>query len=112
MATIHPIHEGSISAKPLGHHNSGTIRGTPEGERSGRIHGTPCSRSGSLRGDPADSPENSAIAELGGLISSIGSLSTQAQSLPLTPPSLPGLPQNAGYQRQMTDYSQFSDESN
>jgi hypothetical protein len=46
------------------------------------------------------------VAELGQLISSLGSLSAQAQSLPLTPPSLPGLPQG-GYRPQSTDYTQL-----
>ena len=37
------------------------------------------------------------MAEVNALISSLGSLSNQAQSLPLTPPTLPGLPQGQGY---------------
>ncbi len=111
MSTLHPIHEGSISARPLGHEHAGTIHGSPH-PKSGRIEGSHHSGTGSLRGEPADSPENSALANVGSLISSLGSLSAQAQSLPLSPPSIPGLPQNAGYRRQMTDYSQFSDESN
>ena len=40
-----------------------------------------------------------------------GFATAQAQSLPLTPPTLPGLPQQ-NYRPQATDYTQFVDESN
>jgi hypothetical protein len=49
---------------------------------------------------------------LGGLISSLGSLSAQAQSLPLSPPVLPGLPQTQNSKPQATDYTQFGEDSN
>jgi hypothetical protein len=107
--------DGSISAKPLGTTISGTVCGSHEAPRSGTIRGISSGSigappSGSIEGD-ADSPESSAIAELSGLISSLGSLSAQAQSLPLSPPTLPGLPQGS-YQPQATDYMQLSEDSN
>ena len=98
MSSLQPI-EGTLSAKPFAAMASGTL------------HGAPCPRTGTISGESADSPESSAIAELGNLISSLGSLSSQAQSLPLSPPTLPGLPQG-GYRPQATDYTQLSDDSN
>jgi hypothetical protein len=95
MSSLPPI-EGSVSAKPL-IPLSGTVRGAYQ--------------SGTVSGETGDSPENAALAELSGLISSLGSLSAQAQSLPLSPPTLPGLPQG-GYRPQSTDYTQFADDSN
>lgn len=89
--------EGAISARPLTN-----IEGSISAP-VGRI-------AGSISGEAGDSPENSAIAELGNLISSIGTLSAQAQTLPLTPPTLPGLPQG-GYQAQPTDYMQFASDA-
>lgn len=88
--------EGTISAKPfhrVDHDDRGHVRGAPH--RSGTISAPV---NGSIKGE--------AVAELSTLISSLGSLSAQAQSLPLTPPSLPGLPQG-GYQAQPTDYTQM-----
>lgn len=82
--------EGTISAKPFAH-IGGSINAPV-----GRV-------SGSISAEAADSPENSAIAELSNLIASVGTLSAQAQTLPLSPPTLPGLPQG-GYQAQPTDY--------
>lgn len=99
--------EGTISARPhpVHHHehvrHHGQIRGTPP-LRSGTIS----AGSGTISADPNDSAESSAVAELGTLLSSVGSLSAQAQGLPLTPPSLPGLPQG-GYKPQATDYTQI-----
>lgn len=94
MSSLPPI-EGSVAAKPFVP-PSGTVRG---------------GQAGSITADAGDSPESAALAELNGLISSLGSLSAQAQSLPLSPPTLPGLPQG-GYRPQSTDYAQFVDDSN
>lgn len=88
----------------------GTIAGQPfTNSTAGRLCAPVPSPSGALSGD---SPEASAVAELGNLITSLGSLAAQAQSQPLSPPSLPGLPQGSGYRPQATDYTQFSDDSN
>ncbi len=95
MSSLPPI-EGSIAAKPFVP-LSGTVRGA--------------SQAATISGDAGESPESAALAELNGLISSLGSLSAQAQSLPLSPPTLPGLPQG-GYRPQSTDYTQFVDDSN
>ena len=122
MSSLSSIHEGTISARPFHDEHSGRLEGSHEhritgsGEsgRSGTLHG--CDRSGtlrgssgthggSLRGDSRESPESSATAEVNALISSLGSLSNQAQSLPLIPPTLPGLPQSQGYQPQPVDYA-------
>ncbi len=94
MSSLPPI-EGSVAAKPLVP-PSASVRASCQ---AGTVSGA------------GDSPESSAIAELNGLISSLGSLSAQAQNLPLSPPTLPGLPQG-GYQPQSTDYTQFVDDSN
>ena len=95
------ILEGSISAKPCAP--------TPRPSVSGSLE-APVRPNTS--GDVSDSPENSAVAELSGLISSLGSLSSQAQSLPLSAPTLPGLPQGQSYRPQATDYTQLADDSN
>jgi hypothetical protein len=97
MSSVPSIHEGNLAARPSIPH-SGAVRGF-------RQAGTSCA-------DATDSPETAAQAELNGLISSLGSLSAQAQGLPLSPPTLPGLPQGQGYQPQATDYTQFADDSN
>ena len=91
--------EGTISAVPF-----------PEAVRHGTIAGSP-PVAGRISGDSTDSPQNSARAELGTLLSSLSSLSAQAQNLPLSPPSLPGLPQGS-YQPASTDYTQFCDDAN
>jgi hypothetical protein len=101
-----PSIEGTISSQPWGNTIAGTM---PRGNCSGSI-AAPIT--GTLPNDSSESPEYSAVAELGSLISGLGSLSAQAQSLPLSPPTLPGLPQSQGYQPQATDYMQLSDESN
>jgi len=102
MSSVSPILEGTVCAKPFFPKN-GTVRGaSPAGAVSSGI---------GVSGDVGGSAESEALAELNGLISSIGSLSTQAQSLPLSPPTLPGLPQG-GYRPQATDYTQFADDSN
>ncbi len=122
MSSLSSIHEGTISARPLhdeqkgriGGSHAGRMSGSGESGRSGMLHG--CDRSGtlrgssgtqggSLRGDSSESAESSATAEVNALISSLGSLSNQAQSLPLIPPTLPGLPQSQGYQPQPVDYA-------
>jgi len=96
--------EGTIFAKPF----AGAIAsGLKEAPVSAVARA-----SGSIAGEVGESAQSSAVAELGNLVSSIGSLSAQAQGLPLTPPTLPGLPQNPSYQPQATDYTQFSDDSN
>jgi hypothetical protein len=117
MSSVHPT-EGTITGKPYQATHHGRLNGPDE--RSGRIHGA-CDRNGSIRGAPmpngllqsgsGESPENAAMAELSGLISTLGSYSAQAQSLPLSPPTPPSLPQG-GYQPQPTDYTQFAGDSN
>ena len=97
--SLPPI-EGTISAKPFGCVHTGRVSAPVT---------TP--RNGSISGQVGDA-QSSAVAELGGLINSLGSLSAQAQNLPLSAPTLPGLPQSNGYQPQPTDYTQFSDDSN
>ena len=57
-----------------------------------------------------ESPESSVAAEVQNLIASLGQLAAQAQALPLSPPTLPALPQNAGYQPHATDYMQLADD--
>jgi len=122
VSSLPPI-EGTLVAKPFGNTihgglrgsqeppNSGTLRGSHEPHNSGTLRGSTALH-GTLTGDSNDSPESSAIAEIGGLISSLGSLSAQAQGLPLSAPSLPGLPQTQRYQPQTTDYAQLGDDSN
>jgi hypothetical protein len=122
MSSISSINEGTISARPFHDEHSGRIGGshdrriTGSGEtgksgtlhgcdKSGTLRGSSGTRGGSLRGDSKESPESSATAEVNALISSLGSLSNQAQSLPLSPPTLPGLPQSQGYQPQPVDYA-------
>jgi hypothetical protein len=130
MSSLSSIHEGTISARPFHSEEHGSIGGSRDHriggsrnhridglresgkcgtmhgcDRSGMLHGSSGARGGSLRGDSSESPENAAMAEVNGLISSLGSLSSQAQSLPLTPPTLPGLPQSQGYQPQPLDYA-------
>lgn len=112
MSFLPPV-EGTLSAKPF----ANTIAGDLNAARGPRASGTVCrggsgSISAPLSGDSNESAESAAIAELSTLISSLGSLSAQAQSLPLSPPTLPGLPQSQGYQPQATDYTQFNDDSN
>jgi hypothetical protein len=110
VSSLPPI-EGTLSAKPFDNAISGRVSGSTESSRSGSVHGrADGSRTGSVSGDSGDTPESAAVAELGGLISSLGSLSAQAQGLPLSAPTLPGLPQG-GYQAQPTDYTQFSDDA-
>ncbi len=99
MSTLPPI-EGNISVKPFTNTLAGRVSGAVSPPRSG-----------SVTGDLGESPESSAVAELGNLISSLGSLSAQAQSLPLSAPTLPGL-QDQSYRPQATDYTQFNDNSN
>ena len=97
MSPVPSIHESSLAVRPS-IPQSGAVRGFCQA-------GTACA-------DSADSPESAAQAERNGLISSLGSLSAQAQGLPLSPPTLPGLPQSQGYQPQATDYTQLVDDSN
>jgi hypothetical protein len=100
-----PPTEGTIASQPFGNTIAAGVHGA---YRTGSIAGSP---SAPLPGG-VESAEGSALAELSSLISALGSLSAQAQSLPLSPPTLPGLPQNQAYQPQATDYTQFSDDSN
>jgi hypothetical protein len=129
MSSLSSIHAGTISAKPFHSPQSGRLDGRDHritgsqhqrvagtrqsgesgklhgSEKSGILHGSGGSRGGSLRAESSESPENAASAEVNALISSLGSLSNQAQSLPLTAPTLPGLPQSQGYQPQPLDYA-------
>jgi len=98
VASLSPI-EGTV-AQPL----TNLVRGTVGGAAP-IAAGTACGESG-------ESLQNSAMAELSGLISNVGSLSAQAQSLPLSVPTLPGAQQPPSYQPQATDYMQFSEDSN
>jgi hypothetical protein len=66
----------------------------------------------SVAGESGESLESSAVSELSGLISSLGSLSAQAQTLPLSVPTLPGAQQPPSYQPQATDYLGFAEDSN
>jgi hypothetical protein len=96
MSFMPPIHEGTITSKPF----------PPP---HGTIHGGQPRDGGTLL---AESPESSAVAELNSLIAALGSLSAQAQNLPLTPPAPPGVPNGQTYRPQTTDYAQFADDSN
>lgn len=98
-----PSIEGTLAAKPLSA-IAGTVTGALESPKAGTLLAPVANAVGG-------SLQSSAIAEVGNLISSLGTLSAQAQNLPLSPPTLPGLPQQ-GYRPQATDYTQFSDDSN
>jgi hypothetical protein len=106
-----PAIHGTLSAGPYDDH--GTISAPPAGGTSGTLSAAPVSRGGTISAPAGAQPEDSTIAELGGLISQLGRLSTQAQSLPmeLTAPTLPSLPQQ-NYQPQPTDYTQFGGDAN
>ncbi|HEY2555160.1 MAG TPA: hypothetical protein VGI15_07910, partial [Candidatus Cybelea sp.] len=109
MSSISSIHEGTISAKPFAHPDHGRIGGSHDHDRGrisgshdhehvggshdrGRISGTHGHHSGGIRGksgaggkiggDLGESPADDAMAEIGNLITSLSSLSSQAQSLP------------------------------
>jgi hypothetical protein len=97
MSSLPPI-DGALSGRGFGNGLSGGIAASPP-------------LTGSLAGNSSESPENSAVAELSGLISSLGSLSAQAQSLPLSPPTLPGAQQPPSYMPQSTDYLGFAENS-
>jgi hypothetical protein len=109
MGFVPSVH-GTITAPPRPQPLHGTLTAPPE-PPAGTLTATPRAVPVSSSGQAPELPEDSAVAELSGLISSLGALSTQAASLPLTPPTLPGLPQQ-NYQRQATDYMQLSDDSN
>jgi hypothetical protein len=109
MSSVPPILEGTLSGTSFNGPISGGVHGSHDVH--GSLHGSHGWRSGSLSGDAPESPEAAAVAELGGLISSLGSLAAQAQSLPLSPPEVPGLPQSQGYRPQVTDYS-LGDDAN
>lgn len=98
-----PSIEGTLAAKPLSA-IAGTVTGALESPKTSTLLAPVANAVGG-------SLQSSAIAEVGNLISSLGTLSAQAQNLPLSPPTLPGLPQQ-GYRPQATDYTQFSDDSN
>lgn len=57
----------------------------------------------------ATSAHTDALAESSALVASLGSLSAQAQHLPLRAPVLPSLPHAQSYHRQVTDYAQLFD---
>jgi|SRR5580693_1018890 hypothetical protein len=108
MSSLPSIHDGTISANPFDHPSHGRVTGSLDAPVSGTLRG---SNSGTIA-EPGDSAESSAVAELNGLISSLASLSSQAQSLPLSTPSLPSASQTQGYRPQKTDYAQFVDDAN
>ena len=97
MSSLPPI-DGSLAGRVFGNGLSGSIAGSPP-------------LTGSLAGNSNESAANSAVAELSGLISSLGALSSQAQSLPLSPPTLPGAQQPPSYMPQSTDYLGFAENS-
>lgn len=101
-----PSIHGTLSAAPHGN----TLSAPPRAGDRGTITAPP---RGAGSGTLSAPPEESTIAELGGLISSLGTLSSQAQSLPLplTAPTLPGLPQQ-NYHPQATDYTQLAGDTN
>ena len=105
MTSVHPVHAGTISAKPFGEGHCGKISGSEGHDRHGTVEGA--ARHHRMAAQAAETPESTAAAELNNLISSLGSLSAQAQGLPISPPTLPGLPQG-GYQPQVTDYTQLA----
>lgn len=107
---ISSVH-GTLSAGPYG--DRGTLSAPPAGGRSGTLTGVPASGSGTITAPASAQAEDSTIADLGGLISQLGKLSAQAQSMPLelTAPTLPSLPQQ-NYQPQPTDYTQFGGDAN
>lgn len=109
MNTISGIHEGTISA-PL-ERAGNTISGSSRCSE-GSLRGSGFPTHGTLSAATSEAPETSAAAEVSGLISSLGSLSSAAQGLPLTPPSLPGIPQNQSYRPQPTDYTASSSDAN
>jgi hypothetical protein len=111
MGSLSSIHEGTISARPFEAAHSGRISGSCERGETGMLHGSNRISGGTLSADSSESPASAATAEIGNLIASLGSLSSQAQSLPLSPPTLPGLPQNQSYHPQPVDYA-FGDDSN
>jgi hypothetical protein len=111
VSSLHSI-EGGPGPNPFEGTIHGRLNGSSEPPNRGTLRGSADRDRGTVTGDSSDSPVSSAIAEVGALISSLGSLSAQAQGLPLGTPSLPGLPQNQGYRPQTTDYSQFGDDSN
>jgi hypothetical protein len=51
-----------------------------------------------------ESPQSTAVAESSATIASVGALRGVAQSLPLTPPTLAGVPHARAYHPQATDY--------
>jgi hypothetical protein len=110
VSSIHPI-EGTISAPVSRSEDSGRISRPVEHHHHhhGALRGAP--PPGELEPGAPETPESAAIAELNGLIATLSSLSSQAQSLPMQPPAFQGLPQG-GYKPQRTDYTQFSDSSN
>jgi hypothetical protein len=102
LSSIHSIHDGTIAAKPFEHQN-GRISSAPE-QHHGRVHGHHHHHSGEINGDSEASAENTVVAELANLVASLGSLSAQAQSLPLSPPASTQTSQGATYRPQVTDY--------
>jgi hypothetical protein len=96
----------NVSSLPI----EGTISAKPFANFAGSISAPVGRLSGSISAEPTDSLQNSASADVGNLITSLGTLSAQAQTMPLSPPTLPGLPQN-NYKPQSTDYLQFASDA-
>jgi len=110
VSFLPPI-DGTLAARGFENGLSGTIAGSLEAPQSGTLSGLNAPLTGSLAGNSSESAENSAVAELSGLISSLGALSAQAGSLPLSPPTLPGAQQPPSYMPQSTDYLGFAENS-
>ena len=110
MSSLPPI-DGSLAGRDFGNGLSGSIAGSLQAPQSGTLSGLNTPLTGSLAGNSNESAANSAVAELSGLISSLGALSSQAQSLPLSPPTLPGAQQPPSYMPQSTDYLGFAENS-
>ncbi len=100
---------GSNEHRVGGCEQHGRISGTCENGKSGKLQGSNGTYGGSLSGNEQESVEDAALSEISSLIASLGSLSGQAQSMPLSPPTLPGLPQGTAYQPQAIDYSYGDD---
>lgn len=110
MPSLHSIHaaqEGRIAAEPL-HRDGGRVSGAHEPHHRGKVHSAPPQLSSPLQSEADPSTQNAAVAEIANLIASLESLSTQAQNLPLSPPSPAQAGPARGYRPQTTDYTQLA----